>query len=367
MNQMPMLHNIFSQPASHRAVIDLQQGPQQQTLRECADRIRNARGKLFVSGMGASFFAAMPAASRLAQAGHSVHVTDSAELLHFGGGSFTQGDVAILTSRSGGSVEVVQLAEKMRAAGVTTIAITNVPGSRLDQIADLTLLVGSHADELIAVQSYTGTVLALLLLAEQVLTGDSQQLADACLARLPALNTYIEQTWEQSTFWRDLLVGEGALYIIGRGPALASAHEGALLLHETAKSPAVAMTVGQFRHGPVEVVSTQFRAIVLGTPAVTRMHDRALAVDLQGMGATVRWIGPTPPSSGRENTPVASLGSWPELASDFASLFEVVPMQIAAYRLAEWQGITPGEFRYASEVTLQESGFPLFQARTLCQ
>ncbi len=366
MNQAPMLNNIFSQPASHRAVMDLQQGPQRGIFQACADRIRNAPGRLFLSGMGASFFAAMPAADRLAQAGRSVQATDSAELLHFGGASFTRGDVAILISRSGGSIEVVHLAEKMRAAGVVTIALTNVPGSRLEQLADLTLLVGSHADELIAVQTYTGTVLTLLLLAEQVLTGQSAQTAAACLAVLPALADFIQRTWEQSASWGDILVGEGALYLIGRGPALASAQEGALLLHETAKSPTVAMSVGQFRHGPVEVVSSRFRAIVFGTPAVTRGHDRALAHDLQRMGATVRWIGPFEPAPGEESNPVASLGSWPEPASEFASLFEVVPLQIAAYRLAVWQGMTPGHFRYASEVTSQESGFPLFQAKTLC-
>ena len=38
-------------------------------------------------------------------------------------------------------------------------------------------------------------------------------------------------------------------------------------------------------------------------------------------------------------------------------LFEIVPLQVAAYRLALWRGITPGDFRYVSEVTSSESGF----------
>jgi hypothetical protein len=40
-----------------------------------------------------------------------------------------------------------------------------------------------------------------------------------------------------------------------------------------------------------------------------------------------------------------------------------VPLQFAAYRLALWRGIVPGDFRYASEITSAESGFPLFQAK----
>ena len=40
-----------------------------------------------------------------------------------------------------------------------------------------------------------------------------------------------------------------------------------------------------------------------------------------------------------------------------APLFEIVPLQVAAYRLALWRGITPGEFRFVSAVTSSESGF----------
>ncbi len=40
-----------------------------------------------------------------------------------------------------------------------------------------------------------------------------------------------------------------------------------------------------------------------------------------------------------------------------APLFEIVPLQVAAYRLALWRGITPGDFRFVTEVTASESGF----------
>jgi glucosamine--fructose-6-phosphate aminotransferase (isomerizing) len=40
-----------------------------------------------------------------------------------------------------------------------------------------------------------------------------------------------------------------------------------------------------------------------------------------------------------------------------APVFEIVPLQVAAYRLALWRGITPGDFRFVSEVTSSESGF----------
>ena len=219
-------------------------------------------------------------------------------------------------------------------------------------------------------QTYTGTLLLLLLLAAEACSRGSdhgsERVADACLASLPELSLSIAESLGASEGWRDFLDQPEPLYLLGRGPALAAVQEGVLLLHETAKVSAVGMSSGQFRHGPVEVVSNRFRAIVLGSPEPTRSLDASLAGDLSRMAAQVRWIGPALEAGVASH--VLSLGGWlrtaiePELDSLLAPLFEIVPLQVAAYRLALWRGITPGEFRFASEVTTGELGFPRLQA-----
>jgi glutamine---fructose-6-phosphate transaminase (isomerizing) len=353
LSRIPMLDNILAQPASHRGVLTLYQG--NPTLRSGAEKIRQAQGRIIFSAMGGSLFATLPAVTRLAQQGYPVQVTESAELLHYGSATLRAGDVGVVVSRSGGSIEPVLLAEKMRQAGMIVVGVTNVPGSELEKIADITLPIGSQADKLIAVQTYTGTVLAMLLLAEEVVAGESAKLSDACGAALPALSTHIDECLRESEGWQDWLMG-GPLYLLGRGPALASVYEGALLLHETAKTAAVGMSSGQFRHGPAEILSRDFRAVVFGTPPITRTLDRSLADDLFSVGAKVRWIGPAAMASdGRSHVP--SLVPWPEIADVLAPLFEIVPLQAAAYRLALWRGITPGDFRFVTEVTASESGF----------
>jgi glutamine---fructose-6-phosphate transaminase (isomerizing) len=346
-----MLDNILAQPASHRGVLTLYQG--NATLRACAEKIRQAQGRIIFSAMGGSLFASLPAVSRLAQQGYLAQAIESAELLHYGSATLRAGDVGVVVSRSGGSIEPVLVAEKMRQMGMTVVGVTNVPGSDLERIADITLPIGSQADKLIAVQTYTGTVLGLLLLAEEVIAGESAKLNDECGAALPALSAHIDECVRESEGWQDWLMG-GPLYLLGRGPALASVNEGALLLHETAKTAAVGMSSGQFRHGPAEILSTDFRAVVFGTPPVTRSIDRSLADDLFSVGAQVRWVGPAA-TGGDSRAP--SLVPWPEIADALAPLFEIVPLQAAAYRLALWRGITPGDFRFVTEVTASESGF----------
>jgi glucosamine--fructose-6-phosphate aminotransferase (isomerizing) len=344
-----MLDNISGQPASHRALLALHQGDQHAALRACAEQIRKAQGRVMFTGMGGSLFATLAAVCRMTQGGHPVEAVESAELLHYGTASLRSADVGVVISRSGGSVEPVLLAEKMREAGMTVIAVTNVPGSTLEKIAQITLPIGSQADKLIAVQTYTGTVLTLLLLAQEVLSGESVKLSEDCGAALPALSIYINECLRASDDWQEWLMG-APLYLLGRGTALGSVYESALLLHETAKAAAVGMSSGQFRHGPAEILSGDLRVVVFGAPQATQALDRSLADDLFSAGAKVRWIGP-----GSVRAP--SLVPWPEIPIELAPVFEIVPLQVAAYRLALWRGITPGDFRFVTEVTASESGF----------
>ena len=61
MNRIPMLDNICGQPTSHRGVLTLHQGSQRTTLLAAAEIIREAKGKVIFTGMGASLFAAAAA------------------------------------------------------------------------------------------------------------------------------------------------------------------------------------------------------------------------------------------------------------------------------------------------------------------
>jgi glucosamine--fructose-6-phosphate aminotransferase (isomerizing) len=101
------------------------------------------------------------------------------------------------------------------------------------------------------------------------------------------------------------------------------------------------------------VVDKQFHGIVFGSDRGTADLEAALAEDLGSMSGDVRWIGP--PVPGRKLVPLCP---WPANVPDrFASVFEIIPLQIAAYQLAERRGVIPGEFRYAPAVTMSETGF----------
>jgi len=256
----------------------------------------------------------------------------------------------VVVSRSGESVEIVKLLARLKGVASHTIGITNEAASALGRGVDVAVIVGSLADEMVAVQSYTGTVAALLLLAGAVSEFEARQQEIAGI--LPRISSLIADQLERIHEWDDFFRVGSPIYLLGRGPSYASALEGALLFSETAKEPAVGLAGGSFRHGPVEIVDAGFRAIVFAAEGRTRQLNLGLARDLVRFGAMVRVVGPMGDDGGGFSfVEVPGVSEW------LAPLVEIVPVQLAALRLAYVKGLEIGKFRHAPQVTRDEMKF----------
>ncbi len=351
----PLLDNILHQPDALRSVAAWHFGDGRQALEDAAHFLRDKK-QLVLSGMGASCFATVPFQYLLGTHGFEVTSVETAELLHFPLSSIREDKAVVLVSRSGESIEVIKLLERLGESGTPVLGIANVPDSTLLAQADHALLLGSPPDQLVAIQTFTATVAAFALLQAAMLGQlDQAQTELDGLIELLALN--IPQWVGAREGWRPFLEGAAPLYLLGRGGSLGAITEGVLLMHETAKAPAIGMSVPQFRHGPVEVVDADFRAVILGTQPATIKLDSALADDLTHMGGQVRWLGPSVSDSIAQ-----PLCPWPDnVPNRFAAIVETIPLQILAYLKAETRGIRPGDFRWAPTVTSSESGFPQLQ------
>lgn len=351
-----LLRNILDQPRSVEAVAAHQFGSGREALLRGAESAAKASG-IILSGMGSSLFACVPLAGYLAARGVAAAVVEAAELLHYGTELCRPGSLVVLVSRSGETIEVAKLLPVLKDRGVTLIGVTNVPQSLLAREASHTILIHSFADELIAVQTYVGTVMALLLLGAAIVgEGEALWQTDA-EALVHALDGFIPDCVETSASWRSFLESPRAIYLLGRGASLGSVSEGVLLFHEAARTPAVGMSAGHFRHGPVEVVNQEFRAVVFATQGATRDLDTALTADIASLGGIVRVVG-GPGSASPGHAPVMPLCAWPAGVPEiFAPVAEIIPIQIAALCLAQLRGITPDKFRFASQVTSSESRF----------
>jgi glutamine---fructose-6-phosphate transaminase (isomerizing) len=345
----PLLENILAQPSALQIVADHQLGPGLTALRRCAELLKSSK-RIVLTGMGASLFACGPMRYVLAGRGIDVCVVETAELLYFLDALAGPGTVLVLVSRSGESVETVKLLDHVHCP---TIGVTNVPDTTLAIRTTEHILVNSPSDQLVAAQTYVATVATLLLLAGVYLDEVNSVKAEleTTIRLFPG---WVDDTISASQNWQSFIDLTSSLYILGRGPGLASVDEGVLLMHEVAKTPTAGMSVAQFRHGFVEAADKNIRAVIIGTQPVTLQLDRQFAGDLRRMGAAVSWIGPLLAPEG-----VNTFGNWRDnVPARFASLFEVVPLQLLAYRTAESRGLVPGLFRWASTVTGSEAGFP---------
>jgi glucosamine--fructose-6-phosphate aminotransferase (isomerizing) len=343
-----LANNIHAQPESLTRTLHYQCKDGLPAMKNAATLLSSGK-KIVITAMGASLFASLPLKYFLCSFGLDAVAIEAGELLHYLNNVWKD-SVVLLVSRSGESVEIAKLLEKMKGK-VSIIGVTNEPLSQLSRSADVSLSIASLNDEMVAIQTYTGTLLTLHLLGNLV-AGSFDAAAEEVQRLLPSFASLVEASMKTLTSWDAFLSLDATPYLLARGPSLASAHEGALLFHEVAKGPAVAMPIASFRHGPVEVVDQNFRGFVFAPQGTTRDLNLSLAHDLVQFGGEIRLIGPSG-SQARD----ARWCDLPSVSETLAPLFEIVPLQTAAFQLAVLRGIVPGSFRYAPQVAIDEASF----------
>ena len=149
--------DIIRQRAEMQRTIDYLMGPGQKGLEQASALIRSARA-VFLTGIGASWNAALSAGTLFYLGGRPVYMQEAGELLHFT--AISPGSVIIVISRTGRSIEIVQLLAKAKASGATIIAITNSADSPLARESAVAIVVPTRLDHAISVNAYSTLVIA---------------------------------------------------------------------------------------------------------------------------------------------------------------------------------------------------------------
>ena len=162
---------------------------------------------------------ASPCKITLANRGVACSVIETSELLHFQSSVLTATRRWCLVSRSGESIEATELLKKVQR-NCKVIGLINVPGSTVARQATRAILVNSLPDQLVAIQTYTGTVVTLLLLGaafDQQL--DSSPKTD--LERtIEVLTRCVPEWYRFSGSWPGFFANNVPMYLLGRGPTL---------------------------------------------------------------------------------------------------------------------------------------------------
>ncbi|WP_169542350.1 SIS domain-containing protein [Solirubrobacter soli] len=326
----PYLNDILDQPRALAAFTS-------QAAAEIAPVAALGRGeRVVLTGMGASLAALRPAWMTLVAAGVPAWLIETAELLNDAPG-LLEGDVSVVAaSQSGRSVEAVALVD---AAPGRLIALTNDALSPLAGGADVTVEIHAGVEHAVSTRSYVNTLAAAQLVGDALagvrVTRPYEAVADALAGYLAS--------WEDRVAALKSSVGvPERLYLLARGASLAAASCGALIAKEAAKRPVEAMSVPQFRHGPLELADERLTAIVLAGTGPDRERNRRLYEDLERLGAAGLW------ADADGDLPLA------DVPADGLPMAEIVLLQLLTVALAELTGVPAGEFRHLEKVTTVE-------------
>ncbi len=345
-----ILYDILGQPASLQKQLHYLQSEGQPALKAAAKRLRDGK-RIILSGMGASLFACLPLSIWLGRHRILAPVVETSDLLHYEP-ELCRDATLVLVSRSGRTIETTKLLEALEHVSCQVIGVTAVQSSPLVEQADTVIEIRTDPDTMVSIQSYPGTVLALLALGAAAAGRFDDSWRSQVAALVDPWKRSIEEQLNTSERWRDFFKNPRVIYLTGRGPSLASALQGALLFNEVAKVPAAGVSAANFRHGSVEIVNSDFRGLIFAGQAATRHLDVGLARDIERFGGQVRVIGPA--ESLAAKLPEGCLWTVPDVPEPFGPVIDVSPIQIAAYRTALWRNVELDQFQFAGPVALNE-------------
>ena len=191
-------------------------------------------------------------------------------------------------------------------------------------------------------------MLAVLLLAGAQLAGDDwQTLCEALRRAAEAMEAYLASLPAHMDALDAMLDHEQHVIIVGRGPSMGAVWNGSLISKEAAKCPFEGMNAADFRHGPLELAGPGLTLLMFEGDSQTAALNRALAVEVEALGARVIWLGMQPDAT----LPTFVL---PQVDECARPLVEILPLQVLTLVMARRNGITPGKFRHVAKITTQE-------------
>jgi glucosamine--fructose-6-phosphate aminotransferase (isomerizing) len=337
------LADLLDQPRALEATLD--------SLRQSAvfDRIAQACRKdrfqrIVLTGMGSSYFGLHPLCVELATGGCTPLMVETSELIHYYPHLLTPSTLLVAVSQSGKSVETVRLLE-MNAHKATVIGVTNHPDSPLAMLADFAVLTAAGEEFSVSCKTYLAALMALSVLAA-ALCGSGRTARLRELETAPsAVADYLKNWKEHANQFVELLHGTQHLFLVGRGPSLAAAQTGALIIKESDHFHAEGMSSAAFRHGPFEMLQPDMLVGVFSGDAKTQALNEGLAQDISQTSARAVSFGPAASQQACR---------LPAVSEVLTPIVEILPVQMMTLALACLAGREPGKFERATKVTVIE-------------
>ena len=311
------------------------------------------RKRIHFLGMGSSYFASLYGAYLLADFTDSTVVNHLAsEFVHYPS-TIPKNEISIVLSQSGASIETVKATRLLKKHNNFVVGVTNEPESTLAKLSDRVVLTHAGEERASSTKTFAST-LAILYCLTVALAGRRKAIGERrCelliegIVRMSRKLDVNLDAWDHYARHQSTkLANCRAAMVLARGPNLAAALQGALLLKEVAKIPAEGMSSGEFAHGPIEAVSDRICVVILGGGRTSRLQDR-LAFRSKNLHAKTIMISPYVVRG------IVSMAHR-ETDENLAVFPCVVLLELLAYHTALNRRLNPDRFKFIKKVTTRE-------------
>jgi glucosamine--fructose-6-phosphate aminotransferase (isomerizing) len=266
--------------------------------------------------------------------------------------------LGIVISQSGETADTLAALRHMKAAGVTTGGIINVPTSSMAREVDL--LLPTHAGPEIGVAStkaFTCQLAVMAALATKLARAKGRDLDEADIVRhlqqVPeAMSMALAHDAEIEAMAPKIAQARDVLYL-GRGPEYPLALEGALKLKEISYIHAEGYASGEMKHGPIALIDDAVPLIVIAPSGP--LFDKTVSnmQEAQARGAQVVLISDAAGIAQAGENTIATI-EMPSVHPLIAPLVYAVPVQLLAYHVAVAKGTDVDQPRnLAKSVTVE--------------
>ncbi|MBD3155753.1 MAG: glutamine--fructose-6-phosphate transaminase (isomerizing) [Candidatus Aenigmarchaeota archaeon] len=272
-----------------------------------------------------------------------IPITSKSATEFMGLNSIVNGSLVVLFTQSGETKDVINAMDHAREFGVSYLSLTNKRGSIVERTSDYSLHMDAGPEfGVIGTKTFTSHCILSARLAIETARNIGVDVDDIDheLRRLPNyLETYLSGGLTDLDRVAGYLDAHDDVYVVGRGGGLITAKEGALKLKETTYIHAEALPVGDFKHGPLTLISEGTPLIVIVPQSEYRDKVLSNLHEVRARGGYVIAISYDGDSEiGRYSDDVIYL---PKTHEYLQEILNVVPFQLLSYKLGVIRGIDP--------------------------
>ncbi len=251
--------------------------------------------------------------------------------------------LVIVLSQSGETADTIAAMKECKKRGAKTLAVVNVVGSTIANIADYTLYTWAGPEIAVATtKGYTTQVSVLYLFAlyaAEKTNRIDEELYKRLLESLNTLPKKIQEALDMNPQIPNLAKkyhNASSLFFIGRNTDYAVALEGALKMKEISYIHAESYAAGELKHGTIALIEEHQPVITLCCNESIMEKTMSNIIEVKARGAEVLAV------TFKDNQKILSLADdmiyVPKTETIFAAAVEIVPLQLLAYYVAKENG-----------------------------